>query len=545
MRRWNGWGEEGQDYPVTKSAAAFLAELVGPGNPLPDEEIEEVIDSVPESRSKAHPLITTEAVERLLHARGQSLPDWVALRSGRIGLFPDGVAYPAYAVQVRELLDFARETDSRLIPYGGGTSVVGHINPPAGDAPVITVDLSRFNRLVDLDEASRLATFEAGIRGSDLEDQLRPRGYTLGHFPQSFEYSTLGGWIATRSCGQQSYFYGRIEDLFAGGHVETPVGTLELPAVPASAAGPDLRHCILGSEGRFGLITQATVRIRPLPETERFQAIFFRNWSSGIAAVRAIVQSGIPVSMLRLSDPQETQTTLILSGKERLVNWADRGLRLLRYGSDRCLLIFAATGDGEGVDRTIRETSAIARQHGGISGGGLVGNQWRMSRYRSPYLRNTLWEMGYAVDTLETAVPWVAVLETAAAIKAAIQQGLEDIGERVLVMAHLSHVYADGASIYVTFLFRRSPDPDETLHRWQVAKTAASQAIVDFGGTISHQHGVGLDHRLYLEAEKGILGLKMVEAMRRAADPDGLMNPGKLLPEIDNVAKGLEGSNLA
>ena len=182
-----------------------------------------------------------------------------------------------------------------------------------------------------------------------------------------------------------------------------------------------------------------------------------------------------------------------------------------------------------------RETSAIARQHGGISGGGLVGNQWRMSRYRSPYLRNTLWEMGYAVDTLETAVPWVAVLETAAAIKAAIQQGLEDIGERVLVMAHLSHVYADGASIYITFLFRRSPDPDETLHRWQVARTAASQAIVDFGGTISHQHGVGLDHRPYLEAEKGIIGLKMVEAMRRAADPDGLMNPGKLLPEIDNV----------
>jgi alkyldihydroxyacetonephosphate synthase len=159
--------------------------------------------------------------------------------------------------------------------------------------------------------------------------------------------------------------------------------------------------------------------------------------------------------MLRLSDPQETQTTLILSGKDRLVYWADRGLRLLRYGSERCLLIFAVTGDGEGVDKTIRETSAIARQHGGISGGGLVGNQWRMSRYRSPYLRNTLWEMGYAVDTLETAVPWVAVLETAAAIKAAIQQGLEDIGERVLVMAHLSHVYADGASIYVTFLFRR------------------------------------------------------------------------------------------
>lgn len=536
MRRWNGWGEEGMDYPVSGVAVDFLAEMIGPGDPHPDARIEDVVSLVPESRARAHPLVTVEAVDRLRHARGQSLPDWVALRSGRIGLFPDGVAYPAFTTQVRELLDFARETGIRLVPYGGGTSVVGHINPPAGDAPVIAVDLCRFNRLVDLDEASRLATFEAGIRGPDLEDQLQSHGYTCGHFPQSFEYSTLGGWIATRSCGQQSYFYGCIEDIFAGGHVETPVDSLDLLAVPASAAGPDLRQCILGSEGRFGFITQAIIRICPLPEAEKFRAIFFRDWPSGTGAVQAIAQSCIPVSMLRISDPQETQTTMILSGKEQLIKWSDRGLRLLRYGSGSCLLIFGATGDDQSVDRTIRETSALARQHGGLPIGGLIGNQWQKSRFRTPYLRNTLWRMGYAVDTLETAVPWATVLGATASIKAAIRQALENTGERVLVMAHLSHVYSDGASIYVTFLFRRSTDPEETLHRWQVAKSAASQAIVNLGGTISHQHGVGLDHKPYLEAEKGVLGLKMLEAMRQAADPHGLMNPGKLLPEFNDVA---------
>jgi alkyldihydroxyacetonephosphate synthase len=538
MRRWNGWGDESIKYPLEDSAAAFLSQLLGDVEPVPDAPFETVAAVVPESRLAEHPLVSVEPAGRLRHARGQSLPDWIALRSGRIGLFPDGVAHPTSAEQVRALLDYARTSGARLIPYGGGTSVVGHINPLPSDAPLLTVDLTGLRGLVDLDVTSRLATFGAGASGPQIESQLRERGYTLGHYPQSYEYSTLGGWIATRSSGQQSLYYGRIEDLFAGGIVETPSGSLRLPALPASAAGPDLRQLILGSEGRFGIITQTTVRVRPLPESEGFYAIFFTDWDSGMAAVRTIVQSRIPVSMLRLSDAQETQTTLALAGRERLVELAGRGLELLSFGPERCLLLFGVTGRRRTTREARRRVAAVALKFNGLFVGGAIGKIWRKSRFRSPYLRNTLWERGYAVDTLETAVPWSAVSETAAAIRLALSNGLAGIGKRVLVLIHLSHVYEDGASLYATYLFRRADDPDETLRRWQLLKKAASETIVARGGTISHQHGVGSDHAAYLAAEKGELGIRWLEAARQSVDPQGILNPGKLL-NSSNLAKVL------
>jgi len=530
MKRWNGWGDERITYPLPESAARYLAAQLGAGTPIPDAAFEPVVAALPASRLPRHPLMITDPADRLRHARGQSLPDWIALRSGQIGLFPDGVAYPASDEEVRTLITYARQTGTRLIPYGGGTSVVGHVNPLPGDTPVLTLDLSRLNRLIHLDETSHLATFQAGVCGPDLEAQLRARGYTLGHYPQSFEFSTLGGWIATRSSGQQSYHYGRIEHLFAGGHVETLGGAWELPSFPASAAGPDLRHLLLGSEGRLGVITQATVRIRPLPESEGFYAIFFRDWEAGVSAVRTIVQAGVPVSMLRLSDAQETVTTLALAGRDRLVAWADRGLRWLGYADERCLLIFGVTGDRQTTDRARHQVTAIARSYGGLPAGAMIGKMWRQSRFLTPYLRNTLWEQGYALDTLETALPWSRVMPAAAAIKAVIRSGLTELGERVLVFAHLSHVYPDGASLYVTCLFRRTADPNETLRRWQLLKSAASQSIVAHSGTISHQHGVGLDHTPYLAAEKGPVGMRVLESVRQTLDPAGLLNPGKLIP---------------
>ena len=529
MRRWNGWGREDVTYPLSDSAAVYLVDLIGEGNPGPGVSFTDVIAAVPASRLPDHRLIIVDPAERLRHARGQSLPDWVALNSGKIDVFPDGVAYPDSESDLRELLDYARKSGAHLIPYGGGTSVVGHINPLPGDAPVLTVDMGRLNQLLEFDEDSRLAKFEAGIRGPDLEAIMNSQGYTLGHFPQSFEYSTLGGWVATRSSGQQSCHYGRIEDLFAGGRVETPVGSLDLPPLPASAAGPDLRQLILGSEGRFGLISRAVVRVHPLPEKQIFRAIIFRNYPSGMAAVRAITQARVAVSMLRLSDPLEMQTTLALAGREKLVAWADRGLRALGYGLERCLLIYGLTGSRRETDLAGRTVKEIAREYGGLAAGNIIGDQWYKGRFLTPYLRNTLWERGYAIDTLETAIPWSAVAETAALIQHAIRGGLDEIGERVVVLTHLSHVYQDGASIYVTYIFRRAADPEGTLSRWHEMKAAASEAIVTMGGTISHQHGVGRDHAPYLAAEKGQLGLKALTSISHVFDPDGLLNPGKLI----------------
>jgi alkyldihydroxyacetonephosphate synthase len=530
VKRWNGWGSLLTEYPLPASAARFLAEKVGPGSALPDADLANVLAGVPPSRLPPQPLLSFDPEDRLRHARGQSLPDWIALRSGRIETFPDAVAYPCEAEEVRRLFDFARQTGAALIPYGGGTSVVGHVNPLPGDRPVLTVDLSRMNRLLHLDETSRLANFQAGVSGPEIEAQLQDHGYTLGHYPQSFEFSTLGGWIAARSSGQQSYYYGRIEELFAGGQVETPAGPLALPPLPASAAGPDLRQMVLGSEGRLGIITGATVRICPLPEREHFYGVFFRDWNAGVSAMRSIAQSRIPVSMLRLSDAQETETTLALSGKEALVRWADRGLRLLDRGPGRCLMIFGATGGRRAAAHARSEALAACRRNGGLFTGSRIGQLWRKSRFLTPYLRNTLWEAGYALDTLETALPWSGILTAAVEIKEALQDTALTI-PGLHVFAHLSHVYLDGASLYATYLYRRSADPDETLQNWKALKHRASQVVLRCGGTISHQHGVGRDHAPYLPAEKSPAGMDLLGAACRALDSQGMMNPGKLLVE--------------
>lgn len=528
MKRWNGWGNVNTDYPVTPSALDYLTKRLGSLNPLPDAAKETVLSAVTDSRLPAHSLVDTSAEERLMHARGQSTHDWVDLRYGRVNSFPDGVAFPESDEDVRELLKYAKNAGARVIPYGGGTSVVGHITPCPNDKPVLSLSLEKMTKLLDLDETSRLANFQAGVPGPHLEAQLKARGYTLGHFPQSFEYSTLGGWIVTRSSGQQSYRYGKIEGLFAGGLLETPRGQLEIKPVPASAAGMDIREMVLGSEGRLGVVTQAKVRVRRLPEAEAFFGVFFPSWEQGSDAVREIVQNELPVSMLRLSNPLETETTLILSGKS-WVGMADRGLRMIGYGDTRCLLVFGVTGSRKLFNRTRRDVAAVCRKYGGLVVGTIVGHTWEKSRFLSPYLRNTLWEKGVAIDTLETALPWSQVPAASKAIPQSVVDAMAKHNEKVLAFSHLSHVYRDGASIYTTYLFRRPTDPDELLARWYDMKYNASLTIQKYGGTITHQHGVGTDHAQYLPAEKGALGMDAIHAVIKSFDPDGMMNPGKLL----------------
>jgi alkyldihydroxyacetonephosphate synthase len=534
MKRWNGWGDESIHMRMPPSAAQYLAAVLGEGARLSDASFQDTVAQVPASSFARHPypLLQTDAAARLLRARGQSLPDWIALRSGEIGAFPDAVAFAHSDDDVRAALQFARAARVAVIPYGGGTSVVGHINPERA-IPTITLDVSGLNQLYDLDATSQLATFGAGVTGPDLEAKLRVRGYTLGHFPQSWEYSTLGGWIAARSSGQQSYYYGRIENLFAGGRVETPLGELEIPPLPASAAGPDVRQIILGSEGRAGVITRATVRIRPLPEYEAFHAGILRDWETGVRLVRELAQARTNVSMLRLSDADETHANLMLAGHANALGIAQRALNLAGYGAEKCLLLFGVTGTRRECARVRRQVENALREFGGLPVPFLLGDMWRQARFRTPYLRNTLWEMGYALDTLETAVPWSRVAQTASDLKNAIRYGLQNESERVLVFAHLSHVYADGASIYVTYAFRRAPTPQQTLARWEKLKTAASHSIVAQRGTISHQHGVGVDHAPYLIGEKGALGVLAIQESLRALDPYEMMNPGKLVRNED------------
>lgn len=529
MKRIQGWGNIETDYPVPEPALAYLEKVVGKSNRLQNIQISELINKVPASHLPPHPLITTDPEERLRHARGQSLNDWVDMYDGLVNTFPDGVAYPETDAQVRELIEYALKAQVNLIPYGGGSSVVGHLTPPDDGPPTLSLDLAKMNHLLDLNEENFEATFGAGASGPQLEAQLAKHGYILGHFPQSWEYSTLGGWIVTRSVGQQSYHYGRIEPLFVNGHMETPSGPLDLPHVPKSAAGPDLRHIILGSEARLGILTQATMRIRRLPEEEHFYSAFFPNFEIGAEAMREIAQSELALSMVRLSDPMETETTFQLSGEEKLVNIAKKGLNLFGQGDERCMLIYGLTGSKAENHLADRQLAHIVRAHQGMMVKFYLGEAWMEKRFLTPYLRNTLWELGYALDTLETALPWEKIQTGRQAVVDAIRHALDDENEPVLVFSHISHVYTNGGSLYVTYLYRRAQDPQETLARWGKMKGAASQKITALGGTISHQHGVGLDHRPYLPREKGPLGMDIIKNIIKNVDPDQIMNRGKLV----------------
>jgi alkyldihydroxyacetonephosphate synthase len=501
-----------------------LHERLGETAPPPDAAFSAVAERVRPSRLPLHRLVETSADVRVLHARGQSLPDWFALRFGRLDLVPDGVAFPESPDDVRDILTYARDCGAIVIPYGGGTSVSGGVTP-LREAPVLTVSTARMRRLLDLDRASGLATFGAGVTGPDLEAQLRPHGLTLGHFPQSFEYSTLGGWIATRSCGQQSLHYGRMETLFAGGRIETPAGPLRVPAFPASAAGIDLRELVLGSEGRLGIVTEATMRVRDIAEEESFEGIFFPNWTSARDCVAELAARPDGLSMLRLANPLETLTTLRLAGG-RASQLLQRYLALRGARDEKCLLVAAVTGTLEAARFGRDALHAAVRKHGGVSVGRAVGERWRENRFRSVYLRNALWENGYAVDTIETAVDWSRVDAMMHAVEEAARNALS--GEPIHGYSHLSHLYPEGSSVYSTFLFRIAPQYDENIARWERFKRAVSEAIVANGGTITHQHGVGLDHKPYIVAEKGALGLDVLRSIFARFDPAGIMNPGKL-----------------
>jgi alkyldihydroxyacetonephosphate synthase len=529
MRRWNGWGDDLVTFPLKKDAHRFLAERIGEGRPLQDATLEEAAARVPESRLPDHALVSMDPIDRVRHSRGQSLPDWLAMRSGHMGAYADGVAFPETEEEVKTLLSYAKNAGAIVIPYGGGTSVVGHINPTIQDKFILTINMGRINSILDLDEESRTATFGAGVAGPDVEAQLRAHGYTLGHFPQSFEYSTLGGWVATRSSGQQSLYYGRIEGMFRGGVLETPSGTLRVPSFPASAAGPDIREMILGSEGRLGILTRAKVRVRPVPGAEEFDIMFMPGWEEGVQAVRQAVQEGLPLSMCRLSTATETETQLALSGHKMMVGLLERYLAWRGAGEERCMLVMGATGDSRHCKRAGKEAVRFFRKAGGVHAGRGMGRKWAEKRFETPYLRNSLWEQGFCVDTLETATDWPHVGPMLGAVESALGEAAEKRDRRIMVFTHLSHIYSQGASIYTTYVFRAEETYEETLDLWKDLKGAASRAIVERGGTISHQHGVGEDHAPYLAAEKGEPGMRAIRGLLSSVDSEGMMNPGKLV----------------
>ena len=533
MRRWNGWGDDATSMELSEGARTMMAELLGPGRPGQDAQRAGMLAKIPPSRLSAkHALIQTDADTRFAMALGESFADWIRKRFGAMPPAPDGVAFPESTEQVRELLALAHSNNWMVIPFAGGTSVSGHLDCPVSERPILSINLGRMNRLLHLDKLSQLATFGAGTPGPQVEAQLRAHGYTLGHFPQSFEYSTGGGWVVTRSSGQQSLRYGRIEQLFAGGHMETPVGTLTIPTLPAASAGPDLRELVMGSEGRFGVLTEVTVRVTALPEHESFHAIFLPDWDAAEAAVRTLIQRRLPLSMMRLSNAIETQTSLTLAGHATLIGWLERYLALRGCGEGKCLLMLGVTGERRSARHALKEARRTLSSHGAVYIGTAMGAKWAGNRFKGPYLRNTLWDQGYCADTIETAVDWPNVKKLMLAMEQAARDVFAPYGERVHAFTHLSHLYPQGSSVYSQFVWATAAGGfAPNFERWQKLKAGVAATIAAHGGTVSHQHGVGRDHAAHLKDEKGPLGMATLAQLCRHFDPKKIMNPGKLLQD--------------
>jgi len=536
-RALGAWGFEGERFPPSPQLLALLQSRLGPTVPFP--RLDRARLRPPASR--ALPALGVAAshdpADRIAHARGQGLTDLIRLRTGTCPAYPDAVVRPANDDDVESVLRVCVRDHIRIIPWGGGTSVTGGVNVVSSDVPVVSLDLARLAGLERIDPVSGLATLGAGTLGPAVEDALAGHGFTLGHFPQSWELSSLGGWIVTRASGQESLGYGSIQDLVAGLDLVAPAGRLAIPALPASAAGPDLRQVVAGSEGRLGIVTRATVRVRRRPARTVVAATLLPAWEAGLAAARAMVQAGVPLTLLRLSDAPETRVAVAIGmaahrGVEPLVR---RWLRLRGIGEEACLMLCGARGDPRPVRRTLAAARSVLRRHGGVGLGTGPGRHWLADRFRHPYLRDALLDLGIATDTLETAAPWSRLPALTRQVREALSGALAAADERVVVLCHVSHSYRDGSSLYFTFFFRVPPDADAAVARWATLKRAATAAIVAGGGTLSHHHGVGSWHAPWFADEVGPQGAQLVRAAAAALDPVGVMNPHVLLDPLDRL----------
>jgi alkyldihydroxyacetonephosphate synthase len=439
------------------------------------------------------------------------------------------VVVPGSTEQVQALLAACAEARVAVVPFGGGTSVVGGVDPVADGFPaVISLDLHRLDRLLAVDRTSLTATFEGGLFGPEAERLLAAEGLTLGHFPQSFEFSTVGGWVATRSAGQASTGHGRIDELVEGLRLVAPTGEVMQRAVPATAAGPDLRELLVGSEGVLGVICEATLRVRELPAARQYEGWSFRSFEEGCEALRVMEQADGSPDVVRLSDEHETRLSFALASTGSATERAGRAYLRMRGHEGGCIAIAGFEGEADDVERRRLHSGALLRAGGGLRLGRRPGEAWLRGRYAGPYVRDALLDHGVFVETLETAATWSNLPTLYAAVADALRRSLSERGTPPLVMCHVSHLYRSGASLYYTFLARQQPE--DAIEQWHAAKSAACDAIVANGGTITHHHAIGRDHVPWMPAEIGSVGIDLIRAAKQRLDPVGIMNPGKLLP---------------
>jgi alkyldihydroxyacetonephosphate synthase len=514
------WGDPAAAGPLPESARGLVELAFGPPAPtvptasadpvLPGSAVgEELLDGLRTLVGPRHVLVDDDTRRR--RTRGKSTPDLLRARAGDLSDAPDVVVRPDGHDEVAAVLAYAVEHRIAVVPFGGGTCVTGGLAARRdGFAGLLSLDLVRMKRLLAVDEVSMTATLEPGLRGPEAEALLAEHGLTLGHFPQSFEYASIGGFAATRSSGQASAGYGRFDAMVVGLTAATPTGELTLGSAPATAAGPDLRQLLLGSEGAFGVITSVTVRVRRIPAVTTYDGWRWPSFADGAAAMRTLAQAGLLPTVIRLSDEAETAINLARPDQ-------------IGHTEPGCLMIVGYEGTAERVAATHDAVTAVLTSLGGTDLGEEPGRAWVAGRFHAPYLRDSMLDAGVLVETLETATFWSNLDRVYAEVRAALEGALDG----AMVLCHVSHVYETGASLYFTVAAKAGPDP---LARWQAAKAAASDAMVAAGATITHHHAVGTDHRPWLAGEIGPVGVRVLRAVKAELDPTGVLNPGVLVP---------------
>lgn len=547
-QKWWGWGEEGHSFNLNDKPkfAPFVQKVIGVDVTLPTAGVTPLSEyDVPASQISdelkaslvaliGEANVHTDDEIRIVHAYGKGVRDLVRVRRGNFGRVPDAVVYPGSEDDVVAIVDAVVAADGVLIPYGGGSNIVAALEAVPGEPRVvISVNMGRMNKVIEFDEQSGLARVQAGVLGPDLEAQLNAKGWTLGHFPDSFVWSTLGGWIATRSSGAQSDKYGDIADITRGMRVVLPGQVVALRPLPSSSSGPSVREMIIGSEGRLGIITEAWINVHRLAEVREIQAYFFPDYDSGLKAAEQVIASGAHPMLLRVSDAAETQFTMA-NGKKgsRVGHLMSKAIEqvMLRKGFDLeqiCLSFVGFEGDANRVRYEKSVVNKIIREHSGLGVGKGPGTLYDQKKFDIPYIRDFLLDRGIPADVSETSTPWSRVKEIHDETVKRAYEAFDRAGHQGFIMCHLSHSYHSGACQYFTFAI--NDDSENNLRSYDVVKSAIQQSFMDHGGTVSHHHGVGEEHSPWMDQDISPAGVFIQRKLFEGVDPGRHLNPGKIV----------------
>lgn len=543
--KWWGWGAENIEFSLAKRPK-FLKWAEGKLNIqlkktpfvpqiekciVPDQsDTQRGFDNLCSKAGLRSDLTKNDKHSRMLNTYGKSYPDLIRARQGNFRNAPDVVVYPESTAEVEALVQICNEQKMNLVPFGGGTNIVGAVEHITRSRPRVTLNMEKMNKLLSVDPYSWTAEIEAGVFGPHMEAQLAEKGFSLGHFPDSFQFSTLGGWIATRSAGMQSDAYGKIEDMVLGLQTVTARGTLQTRPFPATSNGPDLNRIITGSEGGLGVITKAVMQVHPVPAYKNYVGFLFKNFESGVNAIRNLYEEGIYPSMIRLQDEDETEMAFSLREQAEKSSWSDefKKFYLKSKGFTRpCLMIAGFEGTNDRPAATYEAAKKLLTKGGqSICIGPSVGATWTKHKYDVPYLRDLMNDMGVICDVSETSTTWANLLPMYRKVKATVNGLFQNRSTGGFVGCHLSHSYGSGACLYFTWA---TPIKTDALAEYYEMKSTITDHIVDAGATLSHHHAVGYEHKAAMKKELGATGILLLSDLKKAWDPNDIFNTGKHL----------------